>query len=294
MVAIDPLALDVRVVGGRLELCERGDPVGPFDAVLPRVGMSATAHGLAVLRHMEALGTWALNPARAIALSRDKLASTQRLASRGVPVPDTVGVHELEGLDEAIEAVGGLPVVIKPREGTQGEGVVLAESMGAARSLCEAFRGVGRELLVQRFVAEAAGSDLRALVVDGKVVAAMRRTAAEGDFRANLHRGGSAEAVRLPREYRRAAVRAARLLGLRLAGADLLKSKDGPVVLEVNSSPGLEGIEAATGVDVAGLVLEAVEAGVMRRRGNRPTGIVTECPGGPSSDLLWPKAGVVR
>lgn len=242
-----------------------------FDAVIPRIGATHTAYGAAVVRQFEALGATVLNPGDAIVRSRDKLHALQLLAAAGLGLPTTGYAHATQRPDDLLDLVGGPPVVVKLLEGTQGLGVALAETAAAAVSVIGAFRRLDADLLVQEYVAESGGADLRALVVGGRVVAAMRRTAAPGEFRANLHRGARAEAATLSAEEEATAVAAAAVLGLGAAGVDLLRSRRGPLVLEVNSSPGLGGIERASGVDVAGAVVEHLE----RMSAARPAGGVS-------------------
>lgn len=253
---VNPAAPDVHYRGRKLE---------GFDAVIPRIGASITYYGLAVLRQLETMGVCALNSSAAIARSRDKLLALQLLAQKGVGMPVTGFAHAPDDTHDLINLVGGTPLVVKLTEGAQGVGVVLCETDGAATSVIEAFRGLDAYFLVQQFVKEAGGSDIRCLVIGGKVVAAMQRTAAPGEFRSNLHRGGKAQAVRISALERRTAIRAARILGLNVAGVDLLRTASGPMVLEVNSSPGLEGIEKSTGVNIAGAVIEFLEQQQARR-----------------------------
>lgn len=242
-----------------------------FDAVIPRIGASVTFYGTSVLRQFEMMGTYSVNESVAISRSRDKLRSIQLLSRKGVGIPVTAFANSPDNIDGLIREVGGAPLVIKLLEGTQGIGVVLAETKKAAESVIEAFMGVKSNILIQEFIEEAGGSDIRCLVVGDKVIAAMMRTAKEGEFRSNLHRGGSAQLVKLSPSERSTAVKAAKAMGLNVAGVDLLRSKRGPLVMEVNSSPGLEGIEQATGKDVAGLIIEFIEsnarAGRTRTRG---------------------------
>jgi ribosomal protein S6--L-glutamate ligase len=237
----------------------RGEELQGFDAVIPRIGASITFYGTAVLRQFEMMGVYSVNESVAISRSRDKLRSLQLLARKGVGLPVTGFAHSTLYTGDLIERVGGAPLVIKLLEGTQGIGVVLAETHQAAESVIEAFRGLKTNILVQEFIKEAKGADIRCLVVGDKVVAAMKRQGKEGDFRSNLHRGGSATITRLTPEERSTAVRAAKIMGLNVAGVDLLRSNHGAVVMEVNSSPGLEGIEKATGKDVADLIIEFIE-----------------------------------
>lgn len=236
-----------------------GKPLENFDAIIPRIGASRTFYGTAVVRQFEVMGVFSANESQAISRSRDKLRCLQILAREGIGLPVTGFAHATEDIDGLIETVGGAPVVIKLLEGTQGIGVVLAETKQAARSVIEAFRGLDANILVQEFIKEAGGADIRCFVVGGKVVASMKRQGSEGDFRSNLHRGGKAEKIKLTPEERSTAVRAAKAMGLSVAGVDLLRSHHGPVVMEVNSSPGLEGIEKATEVDVAGKIIDFVD-----------------------------------
>lgn len=235
------------------------DALEGFDAVIPRIGASQTFFGTAVVRQFEMMGVYSLNESVAISRSRDKLRSLQLLARRGVGLPVTAFARDPEATGHMIKLCGGAPLVIKLLEGTQGMGVVLAETNKAAESVIEAFRGLDANILVQEFIAEAKGADIRCFVIGDKVVAAIKRQAAEGEFRSNLHRGGHASVIKITPEERSAATRAARIMGLNVAGVDLLRSNHGPVVMEVNSSPGLEGIETATGKDVAGQIIGFIE-----------------------------------
>jgi ribosomal protein S6--L-glutamate ligase len=230
-----------------------------FDAVIPRIGASATFYGTAVVRQFEVMGVFSLSESQAISRSRDKLRAQQLLAREGIRLPVTAFARSTRDTQGVIDIVGTAPLVIKLLEGTQGKGVVLAETRKAAESVIDAFRQLDANILVQEFVSEAAGSDVRAFVVGGRVVAAMLRTGAPGEFRSNLHRGGSAEVTQLSKAERSTAVRAARVVGLSVAGVDMLRTGKGPVVMEVNSSPGLEGIETATGIDVAGAIIDYIE-----------------------------------
>lgn len=227
-----------------------------YDAVIPRVGASNTFYGTAIVRQFELMGVETANTSQAISRSRDKLRCMQILAKESIALPITGFAHSTQDTDGLINMVGGPPVIIKLIEGTQGIGVVLAETYTSAKSMIEAFRGLSAHILVQEFIKEANGEDLRAFVVGDKVVAAMRRKAAAGEFRANIHRGGKSEQVELTEEEARAAVLSARAVGLNVAGVDMLRSHSGPKILEINSSPGLQGIEGATGVDVAGQIIE--------------------------------------
>jgi ribosomal protein S6--L-glutamate ligase len=230
-----------------------------YDAVIPRIGASITFYGLAVLRQFEMMGVYPVNESVAIGRSRDKLRSLQLLSREGIGLPVTGFANSAKFADDVIKIAGGAPVVIKLLQGTQGIGVVLGETHNSAKSVMEAFSGVKVNILAQEFIKEAGGEDIRCLVIDGKVVASMRRKGAEGDFRSNLHRGGSASVIKITPEERSTAVRSARTMGLNVCGVDLLRSNHGPVVMEVNSSPGLEGVETATGIDVAGKIIEFIE-----------------------------------
>lgn len=232
---------------------------GDFDAVIPRIGASVSFYGTAVVRQFEMMETYCVNESVAISRSRDKLRSTQLLSRKGVGIPVTAFANSPDNVAGLIREVGGAPLVIKLLEGTQGIGVVLAETKKAAESVIEAFMGVKSNILIQEFIKEAGGSDIRCLVVGGKVIAAMQRTAPEGEFRSNLHRGGTAELVKLSPAERATAVKAANIMGLNVCGVDLLRSSRGPLVMEVNSSPGLRGIEEATNKDVAGMIIEFIE-----------------------------------
>jgi ribosomal protein S6--L-glutamate ligase len=259
IVPVDYLKCYMNITSQRPELRYRGERLTGFDAVIPRIAASRTFYGLAVLRQFEMMGVWPLNESVAIGRSRDKLRSLQLLARDGVGMPVTAFAHDTRQSDEVIDIAGGAPVVIKLLEGTQGIGVVLGETRKSAKSVIEAFRGVNINILVQQFIGETAGSDIRALVIGNKVVGAMERVGAEGEFRSNLHRGGTGRKVAITPEEREAAVRAARAMGLNVAGVDLLRGREGPLVIEVNSSPGLEGIEKVTGKDIAGRMIEFIE-----------------------------------
>ncbi|HEY5647635.1 MAG TPA: 30S ribosomal protein S6--L-glutamate ligase [Pseudomonadales bacterium] len=237
-----------------------------FDAVIPRIGASVTFYGAAVVRQFEAMKTYCVNGSVAITRSRDKLRSLQMLAQRGVGIPNTAFANSPDDVAGLIREVGGAPLVVKLLEGTQGLGVVLAETKKAAESVIQGFMGLSANILVQEFIKEAGGSDLRCFVVGDRVIAAMQRTAPEGEFRSNLHRGGTAQLVRLTPRERQTAVTAAKILGLKVAGVDLLRSSRGPLVMEVNSSPGLRGIEESTKKDVAGLIVKYAEKQVDRQR----------------------------
>ena len=237
----------------------RGEVLEGFDAVIPRIGASVTFYGTAVLRQFEMMGVFPVNESVAISRSRDKLRATQLLARKGIGLPVTGFAHSPDDVDDLIRMVGGAPLVVKLLEGTQGVGVVLAETYKAAESVIQAFMGLNAEIMVQEFIREARGADIRCLVVGGKVIASMKRQAGDGEFRSNLHRGGQASLIRITPEERSTAVRAARVMGLNVAGVDLLRSNHGPVVMEVNSSPGLKGIEQASNKDIAGQIIQFLE-----------------------------------
>jgi ribosomal protein S6--L-glutamate ligase len=256
---LDTLQFDIQVSRQSPELFYQGQPVGPVDAVIPRIGASITFYGLAVVRQFEMMGVYCVNESQAIARSRDKLRSLQILSRHDIGLPPTVYTRQAEHVADCIDRVQGPPVVVKLLQGTQGIGVVLAESTMAASSVIEAFHGLDQNILIQRFIREAQGSDIRALVVGRKVVAAMRRQAVAGEFRSNIHRGGTAKRIRLSPESRKTALAAARVLGLRVAGVDMIETREGPMIMEVNSSPGLEGIEKTSGVDVAAAIIEHIE-----------------------------------
>ncbi|SFF57889.1 SSU ribosomal protein S6P modification protein [Fontimonas thermophila] len=263
---VDVLRCYMNIRPGHPEIWYRGRRLEGFDAVIPRIGASVTFYGAAVVRQFEMMGVYCVNESLAITRARDKLRALQLLARRNIGMPATGFAHSPDDTAGVMRLVGGAPMVIKLIEGTQGQGVVLAETDAAASSVIEAFRGLEAYFLVQEFVAEAAGADIRCFVVGDKVVAAMRRVARPGEFRANLHRGASAEPVRISEQERRTALRAARAIGLNIAGVDMLRTARGPMVLEVNASPGLEGIEAASGVDVADRIIAFVERHARPRR----------------------------
>lgn len=256
---INTLRCYMNIASRRPEMYCNGEKLEGYDAVIPRIGASVTFYGLAVLRQFEMMGVYPLNESVAIGRSRDKLRSMQLLARDGIGLPVTTFAHDPKQTDEVLKLAGGAPIVIKLLEGTQGLGVVLADTNRSATSVVEAFRASGTNILLQEFIKEAGGTDIRAIVVGGKVIAAMKRTGAEGDFRSNLHRGGSAELIKLSPEERSTAIRAAKSMGLNVCGVDMLRANHGAVVMEVNSSPGLEGVEKATGLDVAGKIIEYIE-----------------------------------
>ncbi len=256
---IDTLRCYMNMATARPSIHFRGAELSGFEAVIPRIGASITFYGAAVVRQFEMMGVFSVNESVAITRARDKLRSLQLLARKGMGLPVTGFAHSPDDIPDLIDMVGGAPLVIKLLEGTQGIGVVLAETKQAAKSVIEAFMGLNVNIMVQEFIGEAGGADIRCLVVGEKVVAAMKRQGAAGEFRSNLHRGGSAEVVKITSAERRTAVGAARAMGLNVAGVDMLRSNHGPLVLEVNSSPGLRGIEEATGKDVAGMIIEFIE-----------------------------------
>jgi ribosomal protein S6--L-glutamate ligase len=245
-------------------------PVDDVDLVIPRIGASMTNYGLAVVRQLDMMGIPVLNNAVAIARSRDKLRAMQLLTLKDIDVPVTVCAKHPAELDVALDLVGGPPVIVKLLQGTQGVGVMIAETKEAAKALLQTLWGMDQDLILQQYIGESKGKDLRVIVVGGRVVAAMRRSAKKGEFRANLHRGGKGRKVRLSEEAERVAILATKIMALEIAGVDLLESKDGPKVLEVNSSPGLEGIEKVTGVDVADAIIAHAESYAKRRRGKGP------------------------
>jgi ribosomal protein S6--L-glutamate ligase len=259
MRVIDPLRCYMNIASHKPEIHYKGQKLEHIDAVIPRIGASVTFYGTAVLRQFEMMDVFPANESVAISRSRDKLRSLQLLARKGIGLPVTGFAHSPDDVQDLIKTVGGAPLVIKLLEGTQGIGVVLAETQKAAESVIDAFLGLDANILIQEFIKEAGGSDVRCFVVGDKVVAAMRRQAPEGEFRANIHRGATASVIKLTPEERSTALRAAKIMGLNVCGVDILRSNHGPVVLEVNSSPGLEGIERATQKNVAGLIVEFVE-----------------------------------
>jgi ribosomal protein S6--L-glutamate ligase len=263
---LDPLRCYMRIAPGDFAVHYKGRALADYDAVIPRVGASITFYGTAVLRQFEMMGVYTPNSSDAILRARDKLRCLQMLARENIGLPTTVFGDYPDDTADLLAMLGEPPHVIKLNEGAQGNGVLLAEKRSSSQGMIEAFRGLYANFLVQEFIGEARGADMRCFVVGGKVVAAMRRQARAGEFRSNLHRGGSATPVKLSQSEVDTALRAARTMGLNVAGVDLLRSRRGPLVLEVNSSPGLEGIEAATGVDVAGEVIEYLARRVRKRR----------------------------
>lgn len=256
---IDPLRCYMTIASQRPTIHYKGEELTGFGAIIPRIGASITFYGTAVVRQFEMMGVYSINESVAISRSRDKLRSLQLLARKGIGLPVTGFAHSTNFTKDLITLVGGAPLVIKLLEGTQGLGVVLTETDKAAESVIEAFRSLKENILVQEFIKEAGGADLRCFVIGDKVVAAMKRQGGEGEFRSNLHRGGNATIARLTPQERLTAVRAAKIMGLNVAGVDLLRSNHGPVVMEVNSSPGLEGIEKSTEKNVAGMIIDFIE-----------------------------------
>jgi ribosomal protein S6--L-glutamate ligase len=256
---INHLRCYIDIASGDPEIHYKGESLKGYDAVIPRIGASVTFFGTAVLRQFEMMGVYPVNESVGISRSRDKLRSMQLLSRENIGLPVTVFAHRTSDASELLKLAGGAPVIIKLLEGTQGIGVVLGETPKAAESIVQAFGGTNTNILVQQFVKEANGEDVRCIVVGDKVVASMIRRGAEGDFRSNLHRGGSAEAIKISAAERSTALKSAKAMGLNVCGVDMLRSNEGPVVMEVNSSPGLEGVEKATGIDVATKVIEFIE-----------------------------------
>lgn len=259
MVPIDYLKCYMNITSKKPELRYLGEKLTGFDAVIPRIAASHTFYGLAVLRQFEMMGVYPLNESVAIGRSRDKLRSMQILARDGVGMPVTAFANDTSRTNDILEIVGGAPVVIKLLEGTQGIGVVLSETPKSARSVIDAFHGADIAILAQEFIKEAEGRDIRAIVVGGKIIATMERFGIEGEFRSNLHRGGTSAPVKLTRSERATAIKAAKAMGLNVAGVDMIRSNRGPLVLEVNSSPGLEGIEGVTKADIATSIIVYIE-----------------------------------
>ncbi len=248
----------------------KGDKLTDIDAIIPRIGASVTFYGTAVVRQFELMGVFSAIESQAIVRSRDKLRCLQILSKEGLGMPKTAFTNFSKGGEkQLVEHVGGAPLIIKLREGTQVLGVVLAETKKAGQSVIEAFHGLKARIIVQEFIKEARGADIRAFIVNGKVVGAMKRQGAEGEFRSNLHRGGKAEVIKLSRPEKTAALNAAKALGLDIAGVDMLQSDRGPLILEVNSSPGLEGIEKATGINIAAKIVEYIEDSVVKKTSKR-------------------------
>ncbi len=260
---LDTLKFSIGVEQRDPDLYYRSKRLSHYDAVIPRIGASITFYGLSVVRQFEQMGVYVANESLAIARSRDKLRSIQILSRHDIGIPPTAFARDKNDVIPAIERVGGVPVIVKVLEGTQGVGVILAENVKIAQAIVETLQSARQNVLIQKFIKESKGRDIRAIVVGDRVVAAMRRVATGDEFRSNVHRGGRTEAVTLDPEYERTAIRAAQVLDLRVSGVDMLEGADGPQVMEVNSSPGLEGIEGATGVDVAGAIIEDIESRVL-------------------------------
>ncbi len=265
---IDTLRCYMNITSHHPSIHYKGLSLEGFDVVIPRIGASITFYGAAVLRHFEMMGVTTVNSSLAITRSRDKLRSFQLFSKRGIGLPITGFADSPDDINDLIKIVGGPPLVIKLVEGTQGIGVVLAETKQAAKSVVEAFLGMKAHIMIQEYIKESNGADIRCFVIDNKVVAAMKRQAVSGEFRSNLHRGGQATLIKITPEERAMALRAAKIMGLNIAGVDLLRSNRGPLVMEVNSSPGLEGIEKATGKDVAGLIIHFCEKYAKKPRKN--------------------------
>ncbi len=290
---LDTLRLALDLSGDHHDLLYRGQQVADYDAIVPRIGASITFYGMAVVRQFEQMDVYTPTTADAIANSRDKLRSIQLLARNSIPIPDTTFVRDRGDVRPAIERVGGAPVVIKLLEGTQGIGVILAPEANVAETVIETLQWTKQNVLIQRFVSESRGRDIRALVVGDQVIAAMRRIGKGDEFRSNVHRGGRTEPVELDDRSRRIAVRAAHTMGLRIAGVDMLEGATGPLVMEVNSSPGLQGIEGATGLDVAGAIIDYVasqvtfpDLDIRQRLANTPGYGVAELYIGPGAELI--------
>ena len=269
---INPLRCYMNITSHRPTVHYKDRVLDYFDAIIPRIGASITFYGTAVLRQFEMGGAYAVNESVAISRSRDKLRSLQIMAKKGIGLPVTGFAHSTKMTENLIDLVGSAPCVIKMLEGTQGKGVVLAENYKAAESVIELLRGLDAHFLVQEFIKEAKGADLRCFVIGDRVVASMIRQGPDGEFRSNLHLGGHAEAVKITPEERTTAVRSAQAMGLNIAGVDILRSKHGPLVMEVNSSPGLEGIEKSTGKNVSGRVIEFIQKAVQTKKSNRTRG----------------------
>ena len=269
---IDPLNCYMNIASHKPTVHYKNRVLDNFAAIIPRIGASVTFYGTAVLRQFEMGGVYAANESVAISRSRDKLRSLQILSKKGIGLPVTGFAHSTKMTEDLINLVGGAPCIVKMLEGTQGKGVVLAENKKAAESVIELLRGLDAYFLVQEFIKESKGADIRCFVVGGKVVASMKRQGAEGEFRSNLHRGGSASVIKITPEERTTAVRAAKAMGLNIAGVDILRSNHGPLIMEVNSSPGLEGIEKATKKDIATMVIQFIEKAVEQKLTNKTKG----------------------
>ncbi len=294
----DTLGFNMLAEQGAPSLTYENRPAPRVDAIIPRIGASITFFGLALVRQFEQMGVFTVSTSRAIGVSRDKLQAVQLLSCHNVAIPPTAFVRSRDGVLPAIEAVGGTPVIIKLLVGTQGIGVILADTVKSAESIIETLQSVNQHVLIQKFVAESRGRDVRAFVVGSRVVAAVRRTATGDEFRSNIHRGGRAEVIELDEVYERTAIRAAQVMGLHVAGVDMLEGKDGPLIMEVNSSPGLDAMERATGVDLAGPIIELIEEHVqfpafdLRQRLTLSAGYsVVEMPILPDSNMAGKTLG---
>jgi ribosomal protein S6--L-glutamate ligase len=262
---IDTLRCYMNITSSRPTIHYKGEELGVYDAVIPRIGASVTFYGAAVVRQLETMSVFCVNDSVSITRARDKLRSLQLLSKKGIGLPITGFAHSIDEINDLIKMVGGPPLVVKFLEGTQGIGVVLVETSKAARSVIEAFLGLKVNILVQEYIKEAAGGDIRCFVVGGDVVASMKRQSkSPEEFRSNLHRGGSASSIEITPEERTMAIRAAHLIGLNVAGVDMLRSDRGPLIIEVNASPGIEGIEKATGKDVAGSIIQFIEQSMQK------------------------------
>lgn len=273
---VDPLELRIVISRGRPSLFLGDGPVPRTDLVLPRIGASITNYGLAVVRQFDLMGIPVLNTALAIARSRDKLRAMQLLTKKNIDVPVTVCARTPESIDQALTHVGGPPCIVKLQQGAQGIGTMIAETPQAVTSLLETLWAMGQDIVLQQYIAEAKGRDLRAIVVGGRVVASMRRQAKAGEFRSNLHRGGLGVRAALDDRYRRVAIAATRVMGLEVAGVDMLETREGPKILEINSSPGLEGIERASGIDVASAIIAHAERHLSRRKHRRRRTVIDD------------------
>jgi ribosomal protein S6--L-glutamate ligase len=275
VLVLDTLRCNLILARGEPRMTYRGVALHNLDVVIPRIGASITGYGLAVVNQFDMMGVAVVNNSVPIARSRDKLRCLQLLARVGVDIPRTVMARDRSNIPRLLKDVGGLPAIVKLIRGTQGVGVMLASTLSELEGILATFSDLGQDIVLQEFISESRGRDIRALVVGERVVAAMRRRAKRGEFRSNLHRGGRGKGVKLARAYREAAVSAARIVGLEVAGVDMLETRDGPKVMEVNSSPGFEGLERATGVDIAGAIIEhALALAAAQREGGRPGRVI--------------------
>lgn len=269
---LNPLDCQLVVNGKNSTILYGTQQLPRYDAVLPRIGASVTEYGLAVVKHFETIGILPINHSRSIAESRDKMRCLQVLSEAGLQVPPTVLTRNRRGLEAAVRAVRGLPVILKVLRGTQGVGVMLLHTPIAVGSVLDTLRSLDQDVILQQFLAEGAGRDYRAFVIGNKVVAAMMRTAPEGEFRSNIHRGGEGKLIKLPKSFEIASIKATQALGLQIAGVDLMDSAQGPMVIEVNSSPGFEGIEKATGLNIARMIIKHIKTAARRPKAKRNTG----------------------